>query len=380
MEISTNAEFVEGIERGIAPQSIAVGPVPVAGSVAAGTKKRRRMSSDNSTPAKAAKKEVASEKKSKEAVSSELKRPVGPCSPYSVFLHETLSPAVVDKTSHVEEARHMWCRLCPEDKLAFHEKFEKQKELYDAQIAAYEKSLTPAERKAVKATRQPAKEPAKLLQTAVGIFFKEKPYAIGYAAGKWSQQETASAASTLNQMWNALGPNDQSPYHTLSDKLKQDYDTKLAAYKKSLSSPAKAELRKKNKEHAAQQKAREASHRATLRQVGDSLKGCLQICRVGGRHGDWTVPPGHLRVVNINFDTFHHMFGSVMKKLSPSPCSVESAVIAGEMTGDEAGHIFGVTKIRGGSMYAKFVISSMTVMYRPKDKSLQLAYVTEETF
>merc|ERR1712187_1055526 len=94
------------------------------------------------------------------------------------------------------------------------------------------------------------------------------------------------------------------------------YKRDIEAYRKALPPAARAELKKKEKEAARAEKAREKEHkerekeyRVILRNMGDRLKGNLQICRFGPKRGGiWAVPDGQLRYNDISYDLFRFIF------------------------------------------------------------------------
>ena len=88
------------------------------------------------------------------------------------------------------------------------------------------------------------------------------------------------------------------------------------------------------------------------------MKGNLQICKRGGM---WEVPDGSVNLAGISLGLFRFMFGSFRAKLTPHDFTSNTGSIVGQLSGGDAGHVFGVTKIRGGSMYATYTIQRMTV-------------------
>jgi len=116
---------------------------------------------------------------------------------------------------------------------------------------------------------------------------------------------------------------------------------------------------------------RERAFRARLKDMGDTIKSNLTICCFGGRrHGEWRVPDGTLRFKDIEFDCFEYMFG----RFAPRGTSGSSAAINFKMDKSQATAVFGITKLRGGSMYATFEVRSMTITYQPHKHSLELSY------
>jgi hypothetical protein len=68
-----------------------------------------------------------------------------------------------------------------------------------------------------------------------------------------------------------------------------------------------------------------------------------------------------LRRAMVEETFFRFMFGSFRAKLTPHDFTSNTGSIVGQLSGGDAGHVFGVTKIRGGSMYATYTIQRMTV-------------------
>jgi len=175
-------------------------------------------------------------------------------------------------------------------------------------------------------------------------------------------------------MWKALSENDRSEFESLAaaerashaeacEKYKSDYE----AWRKKLPPAARTELKQKEKEAAQAAKAqakeqaeRSKTFRVVQKNMGDTIKGNLRICRFGGKHGEWRVPDGTLRFKNIGQDCFNHIFGARGTSFT--------------MDQSQAAAVFGITKLRGGSMYAQFTVCSMTVNYQPRENTLQLSY------
>merc|ERR1711862_881258 len=108
---------------------------------------------------------------------------------------------------------------------------------------------------------------------------------------------------------------------------------------------------------------RERDYRVILKNMGDRLKSNLQICRFGPKRGGiWAVPDGQLRFNNVDCGLFKFIFGAQATESTP--------VISLKLSKAHAGSVFGVTKLRGGSMYAKFEVCAMSVTYRPREKTL----------
>mmetsp|Transcript_122288 Transcript_122288/g.391235 ORF Transcript_122288/g.391235 Transcript_122288/m.391235 type:complete len:320 (+) Transcript_122288:61-1020(+) len=143
----------------------------------------------------------------------------------------------------------------------------------------------------------------------------------------------------------------------------------------------KAAAKQRAKEELAQQKQLEKVSRAKIKSIGLSLKASLEICKVGSKRlgFEWTVPPGIVHASEVDVHTFRAMLDCCCNKLQPAGWDPSTAAVVGDLNGADAGRIFGVQKIRGGSMYAKFVISSIAVTYRPQQEQLSLAYATIET-
>lgn len=144
---------------------------------------------------------------------------------------------------------------------------------------------------------------------------------------------------------------------------------------------AKAAAKQRQKEELAQQKQLEKVSRAKIKSIGDRLKASLEICKVGSKRlgFEWRVPPGTVHASEVDVHTFRAMLDCCCNKLQPAGWDPSTAAVVGDLNGADAGRIFGVTKIRGGSMYAKFVVSSIAVTYCPQQEQLSLAYETIET-
>ena len=122
------------------------------------------------------------------------------------------------------------------------------------------------------------------------------------------------------------------------------------------------------KVQAKEQKEREKEFRTELKNMGDRLKASLQICRFGPkRRGIWAMPDGQLRFTDISYDFFMFISGHFEQKFTPTGASKSSPMMSVELRGSEPGNVFGVTELRGGSMFAKFQVSAISVTYRPRE-------------
>ena len=126
-----------------------------------------------------------------------------------------------------------------------------------------------------------------------------------------------------------------------------------------------------DKQRAAEDKLKAKEYKASLKNIGDQLKGNLQICKRGGM---WEVPDGSVNLAGISLGLFRFMFGNFRAKLAPQDFMSDTGSIVGHLSGGDAGHVFGMTKIQGGSMYATYAIQRMTVSYKPSKQKLTLAY------
>ena len=91
----------------------------------------------------------------------------------------------------------------------------------------------------------------------------------------------------------------------------------------------------------------------------------------------WEVPDSSISFPGISLGLFCFMFGHFRAKMTPQDFTSESCQgvpIVGQLSGGDAGQVFGVTKIRGGSMYATYTIQRMTVSYQPLKQKLTLSY------
>lgn len=64
----------------------------------------------------------------------------------------------------------------------------------------------------------------------------------------------------------------------------------------------------------------------------------------------------------------------------PPGASSSSQAINFQLNKAQTASVFGVTKLRGGSMYAKFEVCSMSVSYRPRENILDLSYKMNDYF
>jgi hypothetical protein len=217
--------------------------------------------------------------------------------------------------------------------------------------------------------------------SAFAIFCKHKwPVLVGEHKDRLEQAKL---------MWKAMPANDK---HNLEAKAKQlveqhardmeEYDSAVEGYIKSLPPAERAALKQKAKDDAKQQKMdvkqqavedklKAKEYKVSLKNIGDQLKDNLQICKRGGM---WEVPDGSVNFSGVSFGLFRFMFGPLRAKLTPQDFTPETVSIVGQLSGCDAGNVFGVTKIRGGSMYATYTIKRMTVSYQPLKQKLTIAY------
>lgn len=216
-----------------------------------------------------------------------------------------------------------------------------------------------------------------------------------FSKSKWSVLvgESQARLEQAKLMWNALDPNSRSAFECQASELKAQYQEAceayrrdFEAYRKALPPAARAELKKKEKEAAQAEKIRArdqakelkeqlAQFRVRKKDMGDRFKDNLQICKRGGM---WEVPDGHISFKNISYALFIFLFGHLRSKFSGA--SKSSPVISFQLNQAESGTVFGVTKLRGGSMYAKFEVCSMSVTFHSSEGRLHLGYKMSEYF
>lgn len=218
-----------------------------------------------------------------------------------------------------------------------------------------------------------------------------------FSKSKWDVLvgEPTDRREQAKLMWKASAENDRAAFQMQAAQLKFEYDEACQAYtreyevyRKALPPAARAELRQQEKEAMQAEKAKakerqecEKAFRVELKNMGDRVKDNLRICRLGPKRGGvWVVPDGQIRFKNVCYDFFRFVFGAEMHKCTPLGATESAPVISLQLTQDEAGRVFGVTKLRGGSMYAKFRVSAMSVTYRPQERSLDLGYRMEEYY
>jgi len=227
----------------------------------------------------------------------------------------------------------------------------------------------------------PEPEKPKSPPSAFKIFCKCKwPVLVGEDKDRFEQAKL---------MWKAMPANDKDDIEMKAKQLveqhaqdMEDYDVAVERYKKSLPPAERASLKQKEKDDAKQQKVdakqqaednklKAKEYKVSLKNIGDHLKGNLQIRKRGGM---WSVPDGSVNFSGISLGLFRFMFGHLRAKLTPQDFTSETGSIVGQLSGNDAGHVFGVTKIRGGSMYATYTVQRMTVSYQPLKQKLTLAY------
>lgn len=118
-----------------------------------------------------------------------------------------------------------------------------------------------------------------------------------------------------------------------------------------------------------------AATRSTIKDIGDAIKDSMVISK---SRGMWSVPPGNLSFRNITFGVFKELFGRGRCAFTPvNNCESDPTI---SLVTKDAASIFGSTKVRGGSMYATFVISSLRATYIPAQQRLAIAYQTDDGF
>jgi len=262
-------------------------------------------------------------------------------------------------------------------------------------LEADESCQTPA--KQAKGTRGKAKgQPRPSVKSRSVLSEPEKPksppsaFAI-FCKDKWPVLvgEDKDRLEQAKLMWKAMPANDKSDLEAKAKQLVEqhaqdmdEYDAAVERYIKSLPPAERAALKQKAKDDAKQQKIaakkqaeedklRAKEYKESLKNIGDQFKGSLQICKRGGM---WEVPDGSVNFSGVSFGLFRFMFGHFRAKMTPQDFTSETVSIVGQLSGRDAGNVLGVTKIRGGSMYATYTIQGMTVSYQPLKQKLTLAY------
>ncbi|CAJ1459467.1 unnamed protein product [Effrenium voratum] len=129
----------------------------------------------------------------------------------------------------------------------------------------------------------------------------------------------------------------------------------------------------KARKQADKEEAAEA--RSVIKKIGDDIKASMVICK---RAGMWEVPPGSVSFKNVKFAIFKELFSRGRCNFSPSNfCKSDASIV---VMFKDAASIFGATKVRGGSMYATFVISSLRANYIPATGQLNISYSTDMGF
>ncbi|CAK9018086.1 unnamed protein product [Durusdinium trenchii] len=133
----------------------------------------------------------------------------------------------------------------------------------------------------------------------------------------------------------------------------------------------------KEAEKARKQTEKEegAEARSVIKNIGDRIKASMVICK---RAGMWEVPPGSVSFKNVKFGIFKQLFSRGRCSYVPENfCPSDASIV---VTSKDAAGIFGATKVRGGSMYATFVISSLRANYIPATGQLSISYDTDMGF
>ncbi|CAK9098789.1 Hypothetical protein SCF082_LOCUS46281 [Durusdinium trenchii] len=87
---------------------------------------------------------------------------------------------------------------------------------------------------------------------------------------------------------------------------------------------------------------------------------------------------GSVSFKNVKFGIFKQLFSRGRCSYVPENfCPSDASIV---VTSKDAAGIFGATKVRGGSMYATFVISSLRANYIPATGQLSISYDTDMGF
>jgi len=124
-----------------------------------------------------------------------------------------------------------------------------------------------------------------------------------------------------------------------------------------------------------QEKQDVAASRKAIKDMGDAIKSSMVISKRGGM---WEVPPGSVSFRNVSFSTFMTLFARGRCSFTPTNYCQNDPTIS--VYTKDAASIFGSTKVRGGSMYATFVITSMRATFIPAKGSLSISYDTDHGF
>jgi len=124
-----------------------------------------------------------------------------------------------------------------------------------------------------------------------------------------------------------------------------------------------------------QEKQDAAASRKAIKDMGDAIKSSMVISKRGGM---WEVPPGSVSFRNVSFSTFMTLFARGRCSFTPTNYCQNDPTIS--VYTKDAASIFGSTKVRGGSMYATFVITSMRATFIPAKGSLCISYDTDHGF
>ena len=148
--------------------------------------------------------------------------------------------------------------------------------------------------------------------------------------------------------------------------------------RESLKVQDKAEKQEAKEAFKARQQAYKeqmAEARSTIKRIGGSIKASMVICK---RAGMWEVPPGSVSFKNVKFGIFKELFSRGECTYVPENfCESDASIV---VTSKTAASIFGASKVRGGSMYASFVIDSIRASYMPATGHLNISYTTDMGF
>eukprot|EP00931_Biecheleriopsis_adriatica_P065715 TRINITY_DN40200_c0_g1_i1.p1 TRINITY_DN40200_c0_g1~~TRINITY_DN40200_c0_g1_i1.p1 ORF type:complete len:305 (+),score=67.50 TRINITY_DN40200_c0_g1_i1:54-968(+) len=137
----------------------------------------------------------------------------------------------------------------------------------------------------------------------------------------------------------------------------------------------KQAAKKRDQHQKLKEREETAASRTAIKNMGDAIKASMVIAKRGGV---WEVPPGNVSFRNVTFNTFQTLFARGRCSFTPvNYCQSDPTI---SVVTKDAASIFGSTKVRGGSMYATFVITSMRATYVPATMRLTIAYDTDHGF
>eukprot|EP00435_Cladocopium_sp_Y103_P047218 s1502_g13.t2 len=226
-----------------------------------------------------------------------------------------------------------------------------------------------------------SKEAEDMASTATKLELQAEEACLEATTAEKAALEAMERTQTLRAMAEALAKRAETAKAMAQEARQRAERAELATTKEgrdALKVQDKAEKQAAKEAEKARKQAEKEEAAAALgviKRIGDTIKASMVICKRGGM---WEVPPGSVSFKNVKFGVFKELFSRGRCSYVPTNfCNSDASIV---VTSKDAAAIFGATKVRGGSMYATFVISSLRANYIPATGQLSISYSTEMGF